>query len=141
LDCESSNNLPDDYDRLEEYMSNANLMNDFDLNKKSKKMTDAQFQQQVLSRFEYYEEKRIEKMMKVKEERYLEENKELTLIPNLHNDNHNFVSQNHENLVERLDKIIEKKKTALEKERYSRHVAQEKEELKECSFTPTINKE
>jgi hypothetical protein len=116
-------------------------MNDFDLNKKSKKMTDAQFQQQVLSRFEYYEEKRIEKMMKVKEERYLEENKELTLIPNLHNDNHNFVSQNHENLVERLDKIIEKKKTALEKERYSRHVAQEKEELKECSFTPTINKE
>ena len=122
-------------------MSNANLMGDFDLNKKSKKMTDAQFQQQVLSRFEYYEEKRIEKMMKVKEEHYLEENKELTLIPNLHNENHNFVSQNHENLVERLDKIIEKKKTALEKERYNRHLAQEKEELKECSFTPNINKE
>lgn len=41
-----------------------------------------------------------------------------------------------------MDKIIEKKKTLLEKERYKRILSQEKEELKECSFKPKLlNKE
>lgn len=148
LDWESSN-IDSTSDQDDDHLtSHANLMMDFNLNKDGKnnqKMTTRQFEKKVLARFKNYEQQRIEKMMCLKEERYLEECKELTLIPKIQNDkNQNdkeLIGKKHENLVDRLDKIIENKKQALEKERNKQLLTQEKEELRECSFTPNINRE
>lgn len=125
----------------------SNLIEDFNLNKdheNQQKISARQFEKKTLSRFEDHEKKRISKMMNLKEERYLEESKELTLVPKIHNmdqqNDKDFVGKKHENLVDRLDKIILDKKSALQKERNKRLETQEKEELKECSFTPNINK-
>ena len=119
-----------------------NLIEDFNLNQRHKKMTDQEFSNQVLSRFDYYEDRKTKRMVEKKHERYIEENRELTYQPNLNADvNHTILKeQRHENLVNRLDKIIEKKRTNLEKERDLQYTKQQREELKECSFAPKINK-
>ena len=133
MDWESS-----DHDDLSDYEENHNHKTNKAKNKK-KKFSSDHFNQDVLSRFEYYEDRKNKRLIQYKQERYLEENKEQTLAPIQNNTNNNKVDNNHENLVNRLDKIIEKKKNALQYERSKMISDKEKKELEECSFAPKIN--
>lgn len=101
-----------------------------------KRVTRREFEESTLNRFEWYEQRKQEKLLVHKKQVLLSKLEEHTQTPNI---NIRKSSQPPRNpLVNRLDEILESRKVRIESKKDT-FVSKDERDARECTFKPTIN--
>src|SRR3990167_8274327 len=101
-----------------------------------KRVTRREFEESTLNRFEWYEQRKQEKLLVHKKQALLSKLQEHTQTPQI-----NIRKSPHpppNPLLNRLDEILESRKVRIESKK-DRFVSKDEREAKECTFKPTIN--
>jgi hypothetical protein len=101
-----------------------------------KRVTQREFEESTLNRFEWYEQRKQEKLLVHKKQALISKLQEHTQTPQINQKKFAQIPRNP--LVNRLDEILESRKVRIESKKES-FISKDEREARECTFKPTIN--
>lgn len=101
-----------------------------------KRVTRREFEESTLNRFEWYEQRKQEKLLVQKKQVLLSKLEEHTQTPHINNRKSSQPPRNP--LVNRLDEILESRKVRIESKK-DNFVSKDDRDARECTFKPAIN--